>query len=130
MNRNFKINTAIFICMAFIFRILFVNIGVISSLNTNHHSAIKGHFASTIKKRKQTETVNQHEQVSFSIAEMCEENTDEDEQIKFNPFVLLQNLYSLFTNKFSFQLEKITPPFDLLSSFSSDRYLKLQVIRI
>lgn len=130
MLKLFKINTAILICMAFIFRILFVNLGLMANMNTNHHGVIKGHFASVIKKRKLTEYTNQSSKETYSIAEICEENLDEDEQLRLNPLDLIKTIISFFTVKFASNIQKFPPSFDLLSFNSTDRYLKLQVIRI
>jgi hypothetical protein len=131
MFKPLKINTAIIICFAFIFRLLFVNIGLISSLDTQQSkSIIKAHFSSTIKKRRQIQSSNNLVNSGYSAVEICEENADEVIQIKSNPFLLLQFLFSFFSSKINDQVERITQFYNYLSYKSSHRYLAFQVFRI
>jgi len=131
MFKSLKINTAILICIAFIFRLLFVNIGLISSLETQQSkSIIKTHFSSTIKKRRQIQSSNNLINSGYSAIEICEEDTDEASLLKSNPFLLVQILFSFFWNKINSQIKKITSFYNYLSYNSSHRYLAFQVFRI
>jgi uncharacterized protein YqkB len=131
MLKPLKINTAIIICIAFIFRLLFVNIGLISSLETQQNNRIiKAHFSSTIKKRRHIQSSNNIVNSGYSTVEICEEDSDEVSQIKSNPFLLLQFLFSFFSSKINDQVEKINQFYNYLSYKSSHRYLAFQVFRI
>lgn len=126
-----KINTAILICLAFVLRLLFVNIGLISSLDTKHNnSIIKTHFSSTIKKRRHIQSSNNLVNAGYSAVEICEEDSDEVSQQKSNPFLLLQFLFSFFSSKIYDQVERVTQFYNYLSYKSSHRYLAFQVFRI
>jgi hypothetical protein len=131
MFASFKINTAVIICTAFIFRLLFVNIGIISSLNTQqNHGIIKNHFSSAIKKRRNIESSTNSGSASYVVTEICEEDTDDEKAAKPNPFLFIQVLYSFLSDKINNTLEKIAPFYNYLSYKSSHRYLAFQVFRI
>src|SRR3954469_5808226 len=90
-----KINTALLLCTVFIFRILFVNIGIISSQNTKqNNSSVKTHFSTVIKKRKNFEATNNSGNCDYSLVEICEEDVDDDIHLKSSPLFLIQVLYS------------------------------------
>lgn len=126
-----KIKTALIICSAFIFRILFVNIGIISSLNTIQNAGIiKSHFSSIIKKRKQVDAKNSNGNSAYVVAEICEEDSNEEKEIKSNPLLLIQILYSFIASKIETSLKNTLPLSDHFAFFSSKKHLVLQVIRI
>ena len=127
-----KINTATVICLAFIFRLLFVNIGVISASNTNqNNNIIKRHFSTVIKKRrKNVDPVNNSVIIGFSPLEIFEEDSDNDDQFKLTPFILIHFFYSQIECKIKDTLKKITPFNKYFSYKSSYRYIEYQVFRI
>ncbi len=124
-----KINTAILICSAFIFRLLFVNVGIISSLNTHQNNAsVKKHFSSVMKRRKHFDPSNHPGNVGYSAVEILEEDSDNEDQFKANPFYLIHFIYSLAVSKTESNLKKIIPFYRYFTS--SRRHLQLQVFRI
>ncbi|WP_317898100.1 hypothetical protein [Aurantibacillus circumpalustris] len=131
MLTNLKINSAIVICVAFIFRVLFVNIGIISSLSAQQNKgAIKSHFSSTMKRRKIVETTANPITAENSPMELCEGESNEENQLKSTPLVLIQILYSFFSNNLKTGLEK-TYSFFAYSTFSSSpRFIAFQVFRV
>lgn len=131
MFRMLKINTTLLICSAFIFRILFVNIGLVSSLNTQQNSnSVKKYFSTILKKRKNFDSVYNSIGFGYSSAEILEECSDDDEQFKLSPFNLLIIFNSKVENKIKNVLKKITSFNKRFSFSSSERYIEYQVFRI
>ena len=130
MVQNLKINIALLLCMGFVFRILFVNIGVISSLNTlQNNSVIKSHFSTVMKRSKHFDVLSNSIKFEDSLLEICEENPNANKQLKSNLFFLIQILYSLVTDEIKSKFQKTT--FDKKISFTpSSRYLIFQTFRI
>jgi hypothetical protein len=125
-----KINTATLICFAFIFRLLFVNIGVISASNANN-SIIKRHFSSVIKKRrKNIDPINNSKNPGYLSVEILEEDSNDDDQFKLTPSILIHIFYSKIESKIKNTLKKITPFNKYFSYKSSYRYIEYQVFRI
>jgi len=128
---SLKINTAILICSAFLFRLLFVNIGFISSLTTpQNKSFIKSQFSSSQKRRKNADILSNSNVKVYSIIEICEENSNDEENFsKANPFIFIQFLYSFFANKIA--SSKSNALFDFLNcNLSPRKYLTISVLRI
>lgn len=127
-----KINIAVLICTAFVFRLLFVNIGLVSSLNTSQNKfTIKRHFSTVIKKRrKQLDPVTTCNSNGYSSVEILEENTNNEELFKLNAFPLLFLFYSKVEHKMKDVLKRITPFNKRYTFSSSNRYLEYRVFRI
>jgi|SRR5579872_7317510 hypothetical protein len=131
MIKNLKISIALLLCTGFFFRILFVNIGVVSSLNTQQNNCvIKSHFSTVMKRSKHFEVLNNNfTKCEDSLPEICEENPDDDEQDRSNPFFLIQVLYSHAAGEIKNDLQKISlgrhNPYA-----SSNRCLIFQTFRI
>jgi hypothetical protein len=127
-----KINIAVLICTAFIFRLLFVNIGLVSSLNNRHNnSTINRHFSTIIKKRrKQFEPVATDKSNGYSSVEILEEDKDNKELFRLNSFPLLFLFYSKIEFKIQDILKKITPFNKRFAFNSSHRRLEYRVFRI
>ncbi len=126
-----KTITSLLICLTFILRLLFVNIGLISSLNTKqNNSNIRSHFSSIMKRRKGPDIIKGTENRQCTTTEICEENSnDEDNISKHPPLVLLRTLYSFILNKTSLSrtnafLESVN--FHL----SLRKHLSLSILRI
>lgn len=98
MTTWFKINTALIICLAFIFRLLFVNLPLLPNVNGASHKG--GKHSSVMKKRRRSpEIAVRSNTKDYAVIEVCEENQDNEEnEIKTNTPVLLSFLYSLFSN--------------------------------
>jgi hypothetical protein len=127
-----KINTAVLICSAFIFRLLFVNIGLVSSLNTRQNNSTIKHLFSTVikKRRKQFDPITNTKNSGYSTVEILEEDSNDEELFKLNSFPLLFIFYSKIENKIKDTLKKITPFNKHFSFNSSNRHVEYQVFRI
>ena len=131
MSGYFKIYVALLISAAFIFRVLFVNIGLISSLSSQqNNSFLKSHLSSAMKRKKQFEVLNANGGTPYSVVEVCEEDTDHDNEIKSKPFFLIQILYSLFGNHTGDNPTKIAPLSGHFSKSIAQKYIAFQVFRI
>ena len=127
-----KINIAVLICTAFVFRLLFVNIGLVSGLNTNQNkSTVKRHFSTVIKKRrKQFDPVTTNNCNGYSSVEFLEEDTDNEELFRLNAFPLLFLFHSKIELKIKDVLKRITPFNKHFAFNSSNRHLEYRVFRI
>ena len=126
MLKSIKINTAILIFSAFIFRLLFVNIGIISSLNTEkNNSFIKAYFSTIMKRSRHFEVLNNSINYEYSAVEICEEDSNDENQFKSNPF-----FYSIVANKTKNKLKKSYLSNKYFSYTSSYRYLIFHVFRV
>lgn len=132
MLQRLKINTAVLICTAFIFRLLFVNIGLASSINTGQNNGtIKRHFSTVIKKRrKQFDPITNSVRFGYSAVEILEEDSNDENQFKLNPFLFVHVFYSVVENKIKDTLRKITSFNKYFSYNSSRRHLEYGVFRI
>ncbi len=107
MIKTVKINTALLLCTAFIIRILFVNIGIISSLNTQENNVIiKAHYSTIMKRRKLFDALNNSKNCDYSTIEICEEDFDDHNEFKPSLFFVKQFLYSMVAIKKESNLQK------------------------
>jgi hypothetical protein len=130
MSRKLIINTAILICSAFIFRLLFIHIGIISSSDNHTKGIIKAHFSTILKRKKNAEASNysaNHRE--YALVEVFEEDSDEN---KFKPKANLLGpiLYSLVADEIKSNFNKKEASYKSFSYTSTHRYLSLQVFRI
>lgn len=128
---SLKIKTALLICTAFAFRLLFVNIGIISSLNTHLNSTfINTHFSTIMKRRRNVDPLNNSGVREYSQIEICEENSNsKDNLFKTKLFFLLKTIYFFLPNKV--YTLKSSALFDFANSkLSSKKYLAISVLRI
>ena len=128
MIKNLKLNTALFICTVFVFRILFFNIFAVSSFNFQHANGIvKAHFSTVMKRRIHSEAAEFSENAEYSFKRITEaEAPNEDEQSESNPFFLIRILLSLLTREVP---NKLAAYYNHLCFTSSHRYLLFQVFR-
>lgn len=127
MLKILKINIAVLVCTVFVFRLFFVNIGIISSFNTGQNSLT----SSIEKKHSGKDAVVNGYTKEFQLIEICEEENenDEDDLSKTKPFFLISYVYSDLSNKFNDL--KSTDLFDFLNyKLSSKKYLAISVLRI
>lgn len=128
---NLKINTALFICSAFIFKFLFLNIGAVSSITTHQTTQLtKTRFSTTAKRNRGSEVADHSATSTYSTLEFCEENSKDDDHFKLNIFLPLLVLYALVAGKISGSLQKIIPSPQHFAYTSSHRYLALRTFRI
>lgn len=127
MHSAYKINTALLICFAFIFRLLFINIGVTSSLNTKQTnlSAKKQVLSNT-----HFEPLNSSSDLMYSTLDMLEEDSSDENQFKLNPFVLVYVLYFNEKAKIENTFKNFTSSNWHFAYNASYRYLEYRVFRI
>lgn len=132
MRKSLKINTSILFCTVFIFRVLFANAGIISSLHAGqsiHGSKI--HSSAVMKRRCHFEPVDHSGSCKYSTVEICEETSDDHAKLfKSGPSFFIKALYSFVAGILNDKVQKIPPFHRYLSYVSSPRYLALQVFRI
>ena len=131
MFTRLKINTATLICTAFVFRLLFANIGIISSSNIRQNNGIiNNYFSSVMKRKKNTNIASTQCSYENSAIEICEEDlNNKDNLSKTNPLILIRLIYSFFTNKVVYL--KSNNFLDLIScKLSSKKQLTASVLRI
>lgn|GEM_PF-969284 len=129
---TFKTNTALFISLTFVFRILFVNVYAVTPVKTSHSNKLTAsHYTKLLKKRRRiTETDTKSTKEIYSAVEVCEENSDnEEEQIKASSSVLLSFLYSLFSKTLNSSESNNLFYFRNYNLFPK-RYLSLSVLRV
>jgi hypothetical protein len=127
MMKNWKINTALFVCAAFIFRILFFNVFVAAPVKPQSADLLTKTNFSTVKKRKAEFSVAGH---MASIAEVREEKYIHQRTfLDSTSSALIQLIYSPHAEQITTTLSKIFPSLQYFSHFDSHRYLTLQVLR-
>jgi hypothetical protein len=131
MSGSLKIKTALLVCTAFVFRLLFVNIGIIPTFNTPlNNTFINSHFSTIMKRRKNVDPLNNSGVREYSQIEICEQNSNnKDTLFKTKLFLLLKTIYSFLPNEV-YSL-KSSALFDFVNSkLSSRKYLAISVLRI
>jgi hypothetical protein len=125
----FKINTAIIVFLAFIFRLLFVNVGWLSSNNSSQNQPLAK--SSIVTHKDQSSELKSHSYSrDYMLIELCEEDSDNEEDVvKTHPPVVLFFLQSLF-GKIEGS-EGSDNPFDSIKcNLFPKRYLSLSILRI
>jgi hypothetical protein len=130
MLTGFKINSALVLCTAFIFRLLFVNGGAISSLNTNYTAKVKSPVSTVLKTTRPCEASDNTKNSDRPVLEICETGANDDDKFKAKPSLLATLFYSQVTGKVIYSLQNIIPPGKFLSGSLPQRYLLFQVFRI
>lgn len=126
-----KINTALFICLVFIFKFLFVNIGAISSITAHQTKHLaKTRYSTTPKRNRGSEVAEHSANCTYSVLEICEKDPKEDDYFNLNIFLPLLVLYNLVAGKLSDSLQKIIPSPHHFAYASSHRYLAFRTFRI
>ncbi|PBQ31787.1 hypothetical protein CNR22_08405 [Sphingobacteriaceae bacterium] len=126
MFKSFKVNTAILICAAFILKLLVVNAVISLNGKTNPLAKTQASFET---KTTSVQSSGSCDNAEYS-AEICEEDSNEETQLKSNPFLLVNVLYSLIGINVVSELQKILPLQRNFSFTESNRYIALQVFRI
>ena len=131
MYRSFKINIAIVICLTFVFRLLFVNISLLSASNIQQsNNPLSKYFSTTQKRKRNTETVVKPNAIDYAAIEVCEEDSDDDKDLtKANLPVALFAFFSFFKHVTS--TPKLNCLFDLIKcDLYPKKYLALSTLRI
>lgn len=130
MFNNLKIHVALVISLAFVIRLLFVNISLVSWLGASHSAATFKTMSAVKKRDHHVEVVPMSDVRDYNIVEVCEEGSDKEEdlvKVSF-PFTLcffnslFKNLsYSTASNQeFAYTRCELCPK----------KYLALSVLRI
>lgn len=128
-----RVNIVIMLCAVFLMRMLFADINLLAASSATSpsqklFSACASLQAIQPKEHKEFSNTEQKQETFFEI---CEEDTDsdDDELIKDHPF-LFAYVYSLVNSNNQQQLTKAACPGNLLSITSSDHCILFQVFRI
>ena len=128
---KFKINIAILICLTFVFRLLFVNISLLSAPNIQQtNNLLSKYFSTTQKRKRNAETVVRSNVTDYTVVEVCEEGLDNEEDlIKANSSVILSTFCSFLKRITS--THKLNRLFDLIKSdLYPKKYLALSTLRL
>lgn len=125
-----KINTALFICSAFIFKFLFINVGSLHSDSFQNPGLPKSSSVRAADKQTVFDAPDNSKNNQFSGYDICEESSNDDEHFKLNIFLPMLVLYVLVSGKPLELVQKIIPSPTHFSYTSSQRYLLLQTFRI
>jgi len=127
--KNWKINTALVLCTAIVFKVAFFHVFDHASLSRYRlHQPIKASLL-VHAIESEFEVAGNLERVENSIAEICEEeNAHERYGLESGPSPI-QLIYSPLADLASSKLNGILPTDHHHSHFSSCRYLTLQVLR-
>jgi hypothetical protein len=126
------IHTAFLICCAFIFKILFVNVSLITSLkNSNTNRLASSHFSSVLKKRRRSvEDAPRVQADLYSFAEYCEEDRDGDDEDQTRDQPLILSFIQALLNPVA-SSSGAGPPFDSIKgSLYPSKYLAFSILRI
>ena len=130
MLRRSKINIASCICIAFLFRLLIVNVGLVLTPNAEQISdVVKSRSSNFIKYNNHFEPVNDNKSSAYLVEEMFEEDIEDDDQFKLDAFFITHVFFSIAASKIETQLKNITP-FNKHFSCNSSRYLEFGVFRL
>lgn len=124
-----KINTALLICLAFIFRLIFVSAGNISSLHSQNSNSNKKQFSFAFKKRRNIDPFDNSATPKYSAVEISEEDSDDEAQHKLATPLLIQ-FNALVIGNAKCQIRAISPFNKHYTYNSAQRHLEFRVFRI
>jgi hypothetical protein len=129
--RNCKINAAVFLCTAFMFRIVFFNVLSDTPFNPlKTHASIKSSISPPKHSKLEFEGIDAHNRMEYSLAEgREEENLHGRNGVESIPLFLIKTLHSSIDDHTSRKLNKTFPAHQYYSRSCSHRYLTLQVFR-
>ncbi|MBK6833333.1 MAG: hypothetical protein IPG89_03275 [Bacteroidetes bacterium] len=128
MFKILKINTAIILVIVFFFKLLVVDFNVIFSIKSiDSRDLVKENYSES----KRTQLYSSTENSDLSLLEICEEDTDgDDDEIKLSSF-LVTNLLFVLSDASLRNGDSSILHFNNYKFFTySYRYLQLQVFRI
>jgi tyrosine-protein phosphatase YwqE len=131
MLASIKINTSILICFTFVFRLLFVNAGIVSSHHAQGNFSNKSNSATTAMKRNMhSASYNSAKSEECPLLEICEDDSNDNDKFKSKITFITRAFYLLVTNKTIDVVQKTIPTDKLLSNTLFNRYIAFQVFRI
>jgi hypothetical protein len=129
MLRKLKINTAFFVCAAFLFRLLFINASAFASIGSPQNPEVLKHYFSDLKKREALNSLTSDSK-AFEMQDVYEEETENEDDFSF---VKIPSFFNVF---FSF-LIKVNDVLQSGISFDHSqyplfpkKYLTLSTLRI
>jgi hypothetical protein len=132
MHKILKIKIVLLICLAFIFKLLFVNIGAFASLEPSSDKQVSAHHSFIFKKRIMYDTDAHVKPVYASeqlVQELTEENQESEDSGQFKKATFLFVLFSFL--KGASVAPKLLVPFDRIKcQLQPKKFLALSVIRI
>ncbi len=130
MLKGLKINIAILICVAFLFRLFTLSSGFISSLDEAQDLHTKSNYAFITKKETAHIEPLTNSQSSYSDLEFSEENSDDENEFKVQTPFILQSFCAPVQYSIIKQEGVITPSNKHYIRSSSQRHLEFGVFRI
>jgi hypothetical protein len=131
MLKGLKINTAVLICTAFIFKLLFFNMNALAGISSHVPTITSKHFHPKLKKRNEyaevaVQTTDSKEHVVQQAYDEGLEIEDDSISLKTPLFI---TLYSFF--KGVPEVPKLNIPFDFIKcNLYPKKYLALSVLRV
>lgn len=130
MTKRLKINAAIFVCLAFVFRLLFVNFSFLPEFK--HQGKHGAHHLSSAPKKRRLSDIDKTEVKYYSPVEVSEESSDTEEGLvkaSAGAPLILSVLFSFFLHlSFSSGPGRL---FDLIKcQLYPKKYLALSILRI
>ncbi len=134
MKSQFKINTASLIFLAFVFRLLFLNISC-ASANTSNNFNVSKEFKLTSKSNNESQYTfesKENQMSDNSFFDFIEEDsTDDDDDIFKTSFLIAQSSFGFFNEPHSLSNQpKVTYTSPNIIFISISRYICFQVFRI
>ena len=131
MLSGLKINTAILICLAITFRLLFINIGLLSSFETTQTNYLLSNYFSTVQKNKAQDQTDVTANVKdYTDMYVCDEGSDNKEDLVKASSPAISFLFFSFFSRILFT-PKLSSSFDLIKcDIHPKRYLALSILRI
>ncbi|MBC7426010.1 MAG: hypothetical protein H7321_05695 [Bacteroidia bacterium] len=127
MPRKYVLHTALFLCLAFAFRLTFNNLGVLATSKTTDKSHLITYFSSLTDKSNPFEVSDNSNKIN-SLGELFEE--DSDDKFKVGTNLSRQILYT-FVKDLNFNSHLETKNYkNFCPLTANDRYLFINVFRI
>lgn len=126
MLNRLKINIAVIICLAFLFRLFSFSIGYLSF---SSEQQVSNSFYTVKNSQTQIDPLQKSE-IPYSDIEFSEEDSDDDNELKFHASFLLELFYVPVQHKLIKQVPVITPTNKYFTSSSFQRHLEFGVFRI
>jgi hypothetical protein len=129
MLKGIKINTAVLVCTAFIFKLLFFNMNALAGVNSLHATVVVKHSCPKLKKRNESAEVQTNDGQEAVIQQAYDEGLEmEDDSItlKAPPFATLYSFLKVLSDS-----PKLNIPFDFIKcNLYPKKYLALSVLRV
>jgi hypothetical protein len=128
---NHKLNIVILFFLAFVFKVLAVNVSLFPSPNILHTNNSLAKYSSTIQKRKRNiETTVKANVIDFINEVVCEENLDDEEDLTKINSLAVTSLFNSYINRIHLA-SILNHKFDLRKcDLHEGKYFALSTLRI